>query len=143
LSLLYIRYCTAAAAAAAAALFVVVYPHSWAINAIFVETYSNVLITAVRMRIWVANIPTTETRQVLESLLAANLTDHKTSNKILHCYDIIVKQNYFFHGEKTFTQTHGLALGAPSSSIMSEVFLQQIKYGWTTEKRAAAAAAVQ
>jgi hypothetical protein len=42
---------------------------------------------------------------------------------------IILKQNYFYHGEKTITQTDGLAMGAPSSSILSEVFLQHIKYG--------------
>jgi hypothetical protein len=76
-----------------------------------------------------ANIPTTETRHILDSLLAAYLTDHKTTNEILHCYDIIIKQNYFFHGEKTITQTDGLAMGAPSTNILSEVFLQHIKNG--------------
>jgi hypothetical protein len=76
-----------------------------------------------------ANIPNTETRHILERLLAANMTDHKTSNEILRCYVIIMKQNYFFHGEKTITQTDGLAMGAPSSSILSKIFLQHIKYG--------------
>jgi hypothetical protein len=51
-----------------------------------------------------------------------------TSSEILNCFDVITKQNYFTHGDKTITQTDGLAMGAPSSGIISEIFLQHFEH---------------
>jgi hypothetical protein len=43
-------------------------------------------------------------------------------------YDIIIKQNYFQNSDKIIIQTDGLAMGTQSSSILSEMFLQQIEH---------------
>jgi hypothetical protein len=45
------------------------------------------------------------------------------SSELLNCYDVITGQNYFAHGNKIITETDGLAMGAPSSGIVSVVFL--------------------
>jgi hypothetical protein len=58
----------------------------------------------------------------------SNLTGNKISTDILHCYDIVTKQNYSADGDKVITQTDGLTMGAPSSSIISTIFLQQDEY---------------
>ena len=50
------------------------------------------------------------------------------SSEILNCYDVIMGQNNFTHSDKINTQTDGLAMGAPSSGIISEVFLQQAEH---------------
>jgi hypothetical protein len=46
----------------------------------------------------------------------------------LNWYDIITKQNYFRKNDKIVIQTDGLAMGTPSFSILSEMFLQHIEH---------------
>jgi len=75
-----------------------------------------------------SNIPVSENKQILESMLAPGLTDRKVSSEILYCYETIKKQNYFTHGDQIITQTDGLAMGAPSSGIISEIFLQHFEH---------------
>jgi hypothetical protein len=70
------------------------------------------------------NIPCHKTKQTLNNMLASNFIDHILSSEILNCCDVITGQNYFAHGDNIFTQTDGLAMRAPSSGIISEVFLQ-------------------
>jgi hypothetical protein len=74
------------------------------------------------------NIPTNETRQILQNILTANNTQHTLSTEILMCYDTVTTQKYFTHNDQVLTQTDGLAMGAPSSSIISEIFLQYIEH---------------
>jgi hypothetical protein len=40
----------------------------------------------------------------------------------------ILSQNYFQHENEIFVQTEGLAMGAPTSSILSEIFSQHLEY---------------
>jgi hypothetical protein len=35
---------------------------------------------------------------------------------------VILNQNYFQHEDRIFLQKEGLAMGAPTSSILSEIF---------------------
>jgi len=56
------------------------------------------------------------------------MTDHKISSEILSCYEVIRKQNYFAYGDRIITQTDGIAMGAPSSGIISEIFLQHFEH---------------
>jgi hypothetical protein len=75
-----------------------------------------------------SNIPCNETKQILKNLLSSNMTDHVMSSEILNRLDVITKQNYFTHRDKTFTQTDGLVMGTPSSGIISEIFLQHFEH---------------
>jgi hypothetical protein len=40
---------------------------------------------------------------------------------------ILIKQNYFQFQDTLYIQKEGLAMGAPTSSIFSEIYLQHIK----------------
>jgi hypothetical protein len=42
-------------------------------------------------------------------------------------YKIVTQQNYFKNNDQIIVQKDGLAMGAPSSSIISEIFLQNIE----------------
>ena len=75
-----------------------------------------------------SNIPAKETKQILKNMLASNMKDHRIRSEILNCYEVITKQNYFTHGNRIITQTDGLAMGAPSSGIISEIFLQHFEH---------------
>jgi len=39
-------------------------------------------------------------------------------------YDVITRQNYFIHHRDIISQHDGLAMGAPSSGLIAEFFLQ-------------------
>jgi hypothetical protein len=41
---------------------------------------------------------------------------------------IIMKQNYFQFGQQYYEQTEGLAMGAPISEILAEVFIQYMEH---------------
>jgi hypothetical protein len=43
-------------------------------------------------------------------------------------FDTITNQNYFTHDGNTLIQNDGLAMSAPSSGLISELFLQHIKH---------------
>jgi len=75
-----------------------------------------------------SNIPVEETRTILENTLTQNLVESHTKQELLGWYDIITKQNYFLHKDKTLFQKDGLAMGAPSSGLIAEMFLQHIEH---------------
>jgi hypothetical protein len=74
-----------------------------------------------------ASIPVTETRTILTTMLENNHVETQEKSEILMWYDIITKQNYFAHNN-IVTQRDGLAMGAPSSGLIAEMFLQQLEH---------------
>jgi hypothetical protein len=56
-----------------------------------------------------------------------NLVDPQVKHELLNWYDVITKQNYFLYNNNTIIQNDGLAMGAPFSSILAEIFLQYIQ----------------
>jgi hypothetical protein len=46
----------------------------------------------------------------------------------MNWYDTITSQNYFTHNGSILIQQDGLTMGAPSSGLISELFLQQIEH---------------
>jgi hypothetical protein len=70
------------------------------------------------------NIPISEAKNILRRALINNLVQPNEIQEILNWYDIINQQNYFTFNKTIYTQTDGLAMGTPSSSIISEIFLQ-------------------
>jgi hypothetical protein len=74
-----------------------------------------------------SNIPVTEKKQILNNILICNSIDPDTKNEILNLYEAITKQNYFTNNGNIVLQEDGLAMSAPSSSIISELFLQHLE----------------
>jgi hypothetical protein len=70
------------------------------------------------------SIPVTETKEVLSDLLEHKPIDPQTQHELLNWYEVITKQNYFTFSKNTIVQNDGLSMGAPSSSIIAEIFLQ-------------------
>jgi hypothetical protein len=71
-----------------------------------------------------SNILMGETRIILTSILKHHGTDPQTQQELLMWYSIITGQNYFIHNHKIITQRDGLTMGAPSSGLIAECFLQ-------------------
>jgi len=71
-----------------------------------------------------SNIPIGETKKILTDILKRELVNPQAQQEIIKWYDIITRQNYFTHNNDTVTQYDGLAMGAPSSGLIAELFLQ-------------------
>ena len=74
------------------------------------------------------NIPVKETKMILTNILTHSPTTPQTQQELLNWYDVITKPNYFTHNNKITSQQDGVAIGAPSSGLISEIFLQQIEH---------------
>jgi hypothetical protein len=71
-----------------------------------------------------SNIPLAETKKILTNIMKYNLLDARKQHELLNWYDVITKQNYFINNNDIIIQKDGLAMGAPSSGITAEIFLQ-------------------
>ena len=70
------------------------------------------------------NIPTDHIPTIIHRLCNHHNIDTHTQSELLHLCQLILTQNYFNFRSVTYIQTSGLAMGAPTSSLFSEVFLQ-------------------
>ena len=73
------------------------------------------------------NILVKETKTILANTMKYHQTDPQTQKEILRWYDVITWQNYFTHNWGIITQKDGLTMGAPSSGLIAELFLQRIE----------------
>jgi hypothetical protein len=69
------------------------------------------------------NLPIKETKHILQNNIIQNKSNKPTIKEILNWYTTITQQNYFTHKDRIVIQSDGLAMGAPTSSIFSEIFL--------------------
>ena len=74
-----------------------------------------------------SNIPTGELMTILDELCNANDVDGKTTQEILRITQTLINQNYFQFQDTIYIQNEGLAMGEPTSSILSEVYLQHME----------------
>jgi len=71
-----------------------------------------------------SNIPIVETKKILTDILKPELVNPQAKHEIFKWYDIITRQNYFTHNNDIISQYDRIAMGAPSSSLIAEIFLQ-------------------
>ena len=74
------------------------------------------------------NIPVTETQTIFADILKQNLVDPQTHNTLIRWYETNTQQKYFTYNKNILIQKEGLAMGAPSSSLIAEFFLQHIEH---------------
>jgi hypothetical protein len=63
-----------------------------------------------------------------DTITKQNNTDPQTQHELLLWYDTITKHNYFTNNKDTIIQQDGLPMGAPSSGLIPEIFLQYIEH---------------
>jgi hypothetical protein len=74
------------------------------------------------------NIPTDILPNILQNVMETQLVDADYIKHILTLVQVVLNQNYFRHENELFQQIEGLAMGAPTSSLLSEVFLQSLEH---------------
>jgi hypothetical protein len=80
-----------------------------------------------------SNVPTKEVMATINKLCELNDVEEKAKQDIMKITQVIVEQNYFSFQNKIYVQNEGLAMGAPTSSILSEVYLQHIEHTKSAE----------
>jgi hypothetical protein len=70
------------------------------------------------------NIPTKELISIIKSVCKNHTIEDTITREITTITNLIITQNYFSFKDKTYVQNNGLAMGAPTSSILSEFYLQ-------------------
>jgi hypothetical protein len=75
------------------------------------------------------NIPVHEVRNITDGIINKNYRiTQATKNEIKNLLKVITEQNYIEHNRKWYKQNDGLAMGAPTSAILAEVFIQHLEH---------------
>jgi purine-nucleoside phosphorylase len=70
------------------------------------------------------NIPTHDLPTLIKGIWQSNQIDINIQEDVLKLTKTITDQNYFQFKNVNYIQTEGLAMGAPSSAILSEIYMQ-------------------
>jgi hypothetical protein len=91
-----------------------------------IPVYENLQLVSFDITNMYTNIPTNKLIDI-KSLCVDNVIDEKLKEEIITASKIVLKQNYFQFSDSFYIQDKGLAMGSPTSSIFSEIFLQYIE----------------
>ena len=73
------------------------------------------------------NIPTDQLPQIINILCSYNNVNPQLRLELLQLCNVVLTQNYLTFLSSTYLQNSGLAMGAPTSSIFSEIYLQYLE----------------
>jgi hypothetical protein len=74
------------------------------------------------------NISVEELLDNTDAQFRQNNIDIHTRYEIVWCCDAVLKQNYFLKGNTLYMQNDDLAMGSPTSSLFSKIYLQSLEY---------------
>jgi hypothetical protein len=75
------------------------------------------------------NIPKIGVINIIKKILENNNEIEKNIQKeTIHILDTIIEQNYLHFDQEHYKQTDGLAMGAPTLSILTETYIQHIEH---------------
>jgi hypothetical protein len=75
------------------------------------------------------NIPKIGIIKVINDILKNNIEIYRNIQKeTIHILKTVIEQNYFLVDQVYYKQTEGLAMGAPTSSILVETYIQHMKH---------------
>jgi hypothetical protein len=78
-----------------------------------------------------ANTPRSEFLTIIKQILTqCNELHIQEMEQTLTLITLILNQNYFYHDKKYYEQTNVLAMGAPTSALFADIFLQHIEHNF-------------
>jgi hypothetical protein len=89
---------------------------------------SHLRLTSLDINNMYANIPTDGLIPHITTLCNWYNTGKEIEQEIIKLTEVILKQNYFQFNDNVYTQTKGLTMGASTSSVLSEIYLQFLEY---------------
>ena len=91
-----------------------------------IKTNENTAFTSFDITNMYTNIPIQETIEIITDKLKKQNESNEYITQIKNSLNKILNQNYFKFNNKIYKQNSGLAMGSPLSSIIAEIFLQEI-----------------
>jgi len=73
-----------------------------------------------------SNIPITELIKIIKIMCKQNVLNIEIKTVIIKMCNILTKQNYFQYKDLQYTQEDSLAMGTPTSSVFSKIYLQYL-----------------
>jgi hypothetical protein len=74
------------------------------------------------------NMPSKELTLIIEKMAEENQLDNVVTKELITITQAVNEQNYFTFQNKDYHQNNGLAMGAPSSTILSEIYIQYLEH---------------
>jgi hypothetical protein len=74
------------------------------------------------------SIPQKELTTIISNTLSLNNTSTEKTKEITKLVRTILNHNYVQHNNELYTQNEGLAMGAPTSAILAEIFVQHLEH---------------
>ena len=71
-----------------------------------------------------SNVPTGDLLHIIDLICGQQLIEEKVKNDLKNLAKIVLEQNYFQFENNFYSQERGLAMGSPTPSIFSEMYLQ-------------------
>ena len=84
--------------------------------------------TSLHIASMYSNVPTKEVINIIELLGTHPNVYPAITKELITVTNTIMKQNYFTFLNNWYTQNDGLAMGAPTSPILSEIYLQYMEH---------------
>jgi hypothetical protein len=74
------------------------------------------------------NITSNELIRIIEKISYENQLDDKITKELVKITRTVIERIYFTFQNQNYFQNTGLAMGAPSSAVLSEVYLQHLEH---------------
>ena len=91
------------------------------------EFHEKITLTSLIIKNMYTNIPTNKLKNIIGSMLDQHHINDITKQEILKYSIIILDKNFFQCSDRQYKESSCLAMGAPTSSIFSEVYLQYME----------------
>jgi hypothetical protein len=103
--------------------------HNLSQSLINTKTDRNMKLCSFDIESMYTNIPTTEINNIIKNILNnEHYTSKEEKEELLHILSMILKQNYLQFNNQFFKQNEGLTMGAPTSEILAETFIQHLEH---------------
>jgi hypothetical protein len=79
------------------------------------------------------NFPTQDLQHIITNILNHTTSDPLERHEYLKLYEVVINQNYFTHNNNFYKQKEGLAMGAPSFTFLSEIYLQYVEFNYIVD----------
>jgi hypothetical protein len=75
-----------------------------------------------------ANILKKELTDIIKNVLDNNSTPEKQNQELMILINTVIDQNYLQFNNQYYKQDEGLAVGAPTSGFLAEIFIQYLEH---------------
>jgi hypothetical protein len=93
-----------------------------------VNVLPNVKLCSIGIKNMYTNIPIKDLVNIIQRSLTRNNLPDEYKQEIITLTKVILDQNYFLYNNELYSQNKGLAMGALTSSIMAEIYIQYLEH---------------